>query len=86
LKITRAGTAVDKILIQYGPCGYGTYLIQYTCTWLKVSKSRILDFNNKVKVLDWSWLWIQQILGLKWNDHLRSVFYSFIHKELVQHN
>ena len=31
-------------------CRYDTYLIQYTCAQLKVSKSRILDFNNKVNV------------------------------------
>ena len=31
---------------------YDTYLIRYTCTRLNVSKSRILEFFNKVNVLD----------------------------------
>jgi len=68
----KAGTirsSAVSIRIRYGPCRYDTYSIRYTCTWLKVSKSRILDFNNKVNVLDWSIQWILQILVLKHNDH-----------------
>jgi len=73
-------------LYWYRPCRYDTYSIQYTCTWLKVSKSWTLDFNNKVYVLGWSIQWIQQILVLKQNDHLCSVYQSFIHKVFVQHD
>ena len=81
----RAGmiqSAADTIRIRYWPCWYNTYSIQYTCTLLKVSKSRILDFNNKVNVFGWSIQWIQQITVLKRNDHLCSVYryHSFIHK------
>ena len=86
---SRAGmirSADVSIRIWYEPCWYDTYMIRYTCTWRKVSKSRILDFNNKVNVLGWSIQWIQQILVLKQNDYLCSVYHSFIHKVLVQHN
>jgi len=86
---SRAGTirsAADRIRIRYGPCRYDMYSIRYTCTWLKVLKSRILDFNNKVNVLGWSIQWIQQILVLKRNDHRCSVYHSFIHKVLVENN
>jgi len=41
----RAGTiwsAADTICIRYRPCRYDTYSTRYTCTRLKVSKSRIL--------------------------------------------
>jgi len=82
----RAGTirsAADKIRIWYRPCRYDTYLIRYTCTWLKVSKSIILDFNNKVNVLGWSVHWIKQILVLKQNDHLCRVYHSYIHKVYI---
>jgi len=85
----RAGTirsAANTIRIWYGPCQCDTYSIQYTYTLLKVSKARILDFNNKVNVLGWSIQWNQQILVLKQNDHLCSVYHRFIHKVLVQHN
>jgi len=41
---------IDTNLIWNLPIQY----IWYTCTWLKVSKSRILDFNNKVNGLGWS--------------------------------
>jgi len=64
----RAGTirsSAVSIHIRYGPCWYDTYSIRYTCTWLKVSKSIILYFNNKVNVLDWSIQWILQMLVLK---------------------
>jgi len=64
---SRAGTirsSAVSLRIRYGPCRYDTYSIRYTCTRLKVSKSRILDFNNKVNVLDWSIQWILQILVL----------------------
>jgi len=47
----RAGTirsSAVSIRIRYGPCRYETYSIRYTCTRFKVSKSRILDFNNKL--------------------------------------
>jgi len=53
----RAGTirsAAVLIRIRYGPCQFDTYSIRYTCTLIKVSKSRIVDFNNKVNVLVWS--------------------------------
>jgi len=52
--VFRAGTirsAAVSIRIRYGPCRYDTYSIRYTCTLLKVSKSRISDFNNRVYVL-----------------------------------
>jgi len=68
---SRAGTirsSAVSIRIRYGPCRYDTYSIRYTCTRLKVSKSWILDFNNKVNVFDWSIQWILQILVLKHND------------------
>jgi len=73
-------SAADMIHIRYGPCWYDTYSIWYTCTWFKVSKSRILDFNNNVNALGWSIQWSQQILVLKQTDHLSSVYHSFIHK------
>ena len=61
----------------------------HVCTWLKVSKSRILAFNNEVNVLGWSLRWIQQILVLKQNDHLFKcictfVYHSFIHNVSVK--
>ena len=73
--ICRAGTirsSAVSIHIWYSPCRYDTYSIRYTCTRLKVSKSRILDFNNKVNVLDLSIHWILQILVLKHNDRFFS--------------
>jgi len=50
--LSKAGTiqpAVDTTRMWYD-----TYSIRYTCTLLKVSKSRILDFNDKVNILGWS--------------------------------
>jgi len=55
------------------PYVFDTYSIQYTCTWLKVSKSNILDFNNRVNGLGWSIQWIQQILVLKQNNHMCTI-------------
>jgi len=43
----------------------------------------IQSFNNKVNVLSWSIQWIQQILVLKQNDHLCSLYHSFIKKVFV---
>ena len=51
---SRAGTirsAAKTISVRYGPCRYDTYSIRYTCTRLKISKSGIVDFNNKVNIL-----------------------------------
>jgi len=87
-------SAADTIRNQYGQqlilyvfdtvrSRYDEYSIKYTCTWLKVSKSRNLDFNNKVNVLCWSIHWIQQKLVLTQNDHLCSVYHSVIHKVLA---
>jgi len=50
---------------------------------LKVSKSRIFDFNNKVNVLGWSLQWILPILVLKRNDHLCSVYLSFFSPSVI---
>ena len=44
-------TACDALIV---PSGYDTNLIRYTCTWHKVSKLILLDFNNKMNVLGWS--------------------------------
>jgi len=85
----RAGTIwseADTIPIWYGPCRYATYSIRYRCTWLKISKLRILYFNNKVNALGWSIQWIQLIRVLKQNDCLCSVYHSCIFKVLVQHS
>jgi len=46
----------------------------------KVSKSIILNFNIKMNVWGWFKKWIKQILVLKQNDHMYSMYHSFIHK------
>ena len=69
--IFRAGTirsSAVSIRIWYRPSRYDTYSIRYTFIWLKVLKSIILYFNNKVNVLNWSKQWILQMLVIKHND------------------
>ena len=77
---TRAGTirsAAVSIRIRYRPCRYDTYSIRYTCIWLKVSKSIILYFNNKVNVLNRSIQWILQMLVQKHNDRFFPKNYKY---------
>ena len=77
---TRVGTirsAADTI-----PFRYDTQ----SCTILKVSQSRIMYFNNNMNVFELICPVNNKKIVLKQNDHLCSVYRSFIHKVLVQHN